>query len=410
MPRSPARKAPGRAPKAKPKSPAKSRPSSQPASRPASAPPDPGRARSGTVDLYFRSPGRIAHVSDPLWKDVSCVAVAGRTIFCSCDETASLERLVLDPATGQASDHQSFALADAFDLPGGRLGEMDIEGMGIDGGYLWLAGSHSLKRDKPGDEGLAGLEGTDWDENRAFLGRVPVADRGDGVFEPMVSVDPGGGAPARTARMLKMKGKADKAPLRRMLADDPLIGPFVDLPCKENGFDIEGLAVHGDTVLLGLRGPVIGGFAILLRLDLKEKGDDRLKPRRLSGGRRYALQALDLGGHGIRDLVWRDGRLLILAGATTDIEAPQSVWAIEAYDPGREMYPAGEIERLLDLPLIHGADHAEGIDLIGGPESGAGKGGAARLLVTYDSPAPGRADPTAHRLTADLYEIAPPAG
>lgn len=368
----------------------------------AGAPPlAPDRAPCGRIDMVFRDPQGIADVQDPIWKDVSSLAVAGRTIFCSCDETASLERLVLDPATGRAGAHHSFALADAFDLPGGRTGEMDIEGMAVADGCLWLCGSHSLKRDKPGHDGLAAMRGLDWDPNRAFLDRVPVVDRGEGVFEPMLGVEPTDGSPARTSRMLRMRRKRDKGPIRRALAKDPLVGPFVDLPCKENGLDIEGMAVRGDTVLLGLRGPVVGGRALILRIDLKEKGK-RLKLRRQANGR-HALQALDLGGQGIRDLAWGGDRLLILSGATTDIEARQSVFAIDGYDPAREMYGADDIARILDLPFMFGADHAEGIALVR-------HDGRERLLVAYDSPAPGRTDPAAHRLTADLFDIAPAAG
>lgn len=358
------------------------------------------RAPRGTIDLFFRGPEEIAHVSDPIWKDISCVASVGRSIFCSCDETASIERLLLDPDTGHARHHESFALGDAFDLPGGRAGEMDIEGMCIDDGYLWLCGSHSLKRDKPDESGLEAMQDIDWDANRAFLGRVPLLERGGGVFEPMIAVEPLDGLPGRTSRMLKMRETADKGPVRRMLADDPLIGPFVDLPCKENGFDVEGLAVRGDTVLMGLRGPVVGARALILRMQLKEKGEGRLKPRRLADGRRYALQALDLAGQGIRDLVWDGDRLLVLGGATTDVECQQSVVAIEGYDPERQLYPAAEIRTVLDLPFLRGADHAEGIDLIRLDD-------AEQLLVTYDSPQHGRTDPGRHRLTADIFELAP---
>ncbi len=362
------------------------------------APPATGRGPSGTIELFFRGAEQIAHVGDPIWQDVSCVASAGRSIFCSADEGASVERLLLDSRPGRAGSHASFALADAFDLPGGRTGEMDVEGMTVADGYLWLCGSHSLKRDKPDEDGLAAMLDLDWDENRGFLGRLPLLDRGGGVFEPMIAVESMGDAPARTSRMLKMPGAADKAPVRRMLAGDPLLGPFVGLPCKENGLDIEGLAVRGQTVLLGLRGPVIGGLAFILRLELKEKGDGWLKPRRLADGRRYALQALDLGGQGIRDLVWRDDRLLVLGGATTDIEAQQVVFAIDGYDPEREIYDAGALACVLELPFLRGADDAEGIELIE-------TAGVETLLVTYDSPHAQRTDAARNRLTADLFDI-----
>ena len=357
------------------------------------------REPCGAIDMFFRSPDEFDHVDSPIWQDVSCLAVAGRSIFCSCDETSSVERVAYDPATGRADGHQSFALGEAFDLPDGRTGEMDIEGIAISEGYLWVCGSHSLKRDKPEDGDLAEMKGIDWDANRGFLGRVPLVDREDGLFAPVLRHDALDGAPGRAAAMLKMKRKEAKAPLRRMLADDPLIGPFVPLPAKENGLDIEGLAVRGNEVLLGLRGPVLRGLAMLVRLELEETGGGRLKRRRLQNGQRYTLHALDLNGQGIRDLAWQGERLLILGGATTDLEALQSVFALPGFRPEVAVYPREAVGRVLDLPIVRGADHAEGIALIG-------EGGAERLIVSYDSPHRDRTDADAHTLRADLFEIA----
>jgi hypothetical protein len=357
------------------------------------------REPCGTIDMAFRSPDDIAHVDSPIWQDISCLAVAGLSIFCSCDETSSVERVTYDPKTGRAEEHESFALGDAFDLPEGRAGEMDIEGIAISDGHLWVCGSHSLKRDKPKDDDLAEMEEIDWDANRGFLGRVPLLDRGEGSFTPVVRHDAMDGEPERAARMMEMKRDRDKAPLRRMLAKDPLIGPFIDLPCKENGFDVEGLAVRGNEVLLGLRGPVLRGLALLVRMEMKVTGDGWLKPRKLEDGRRYSLHAIDLNGQGIRDLAWQGDRLLILSGATTDLEALQSVFALPDFRPDRLVYPLEEVGRVLDLPIIRGADHAEGIAL-------TGEKGAERLIVTYDSPHADRTDADAHELRADVFEIA----
>ena len=354
--------------------------------------------------MAFRSAEEIAHVSSPIWQDVSSLAVAGRSIFCSGDESSSVERVTLDPETGRAGEHESFALGEAFELPEGPAGEMDIEGIAISDGYLWICGSHSLKRDKPREDDLAAMEEIDWDANRGFLGRVPLVDRGGGLFVPVVrhAMD---GEPARTARMLKMKRGRRKAPLRKMLAKDPLIGPFVGLPAKENGLDIEGLAVRGDEVLLGLRGPVLRGLAMLVRIELDEKGERCLNPRKLAGGRRYSLHAFDLNGQGVRDLAWQGDRLLILSGASTDLEALQSVFAVEDFRPDRLVYPREAVGRVLDLPIVRGADHAEGIALIG--EAGAERL-PERLIVSYDSPHTDRTDPEEHELRADLFEIARP--
>lgn len=359
------------------------------------------RGPCGAVDLIFSDPGLLAHVHNPIVEDVSSLTVVGRSIFCTCDETATIERILLDPQSGEAAAHRNFALGEIFDLPGGADGEMDIEGLSFSDGYLWVCGSHSLKRDDPKEGGLADMEDIDWDPNRGFLGRIPLVDRGEGVFEPVAAIEPVGGD-RRTARMLPMQDTRQTL-IRRMLAKDPLIGPFVRHPCKENGLDIEGLAVRGETVLLGLRGPVLGSFAFLVRMELKESGEGLLKPRKIEGGGRHSLHALDLNGQGIRDMVWDGERLLILSGATTDLEALQSVFALETFAPERAVYDSGALARVLDLPVVRGSDHAEGIAVIE-------TDGARRLGVVYDSPHNSRTDKTSHRLTLDLFELGEVSG
>ena len=55
--------------------------------------------------------------------------------------------------------------------------------------------------------------------------------------------------------------------LTRTLRDDPHLGPFLSIPSKDNGFDIEGLAAApGGRLFLGLRGPVLNGWACVLEI------------------------------------------------------------------------------------------------------------------------------------------------
>ncbi|MBO0662320.1 DUF3616 domain-containing protein [Jiella sp. MQZ9-1] len=352
------------------------------------------------IDLFFTEREALDHVDDPIFEDVSSLAVIGRSIFCTCDETSTVERILVDDNGKAAGEHVNFVLGRSFKLPDGPSGEMDIEGLAIADGYLWICGSHSLKRDEPDDDDLSDFEDIDWDSNRGFLGRVPLLDRGNGVFDLVDAVEPLDDTPGRQAAMVEMT-VSKKTPIRKMLKKDPLIGPFIDLPCKENGFDIEGLAVKGETVLLGLRGPVVGGFAMIVRMDMKLTDKGYLKPKKLKNGKRYALHAIDLNGQSIRDMNWQDDRLLILSGATTDLEALQSVFAVEDFDLDRQVHHADALTRILDLPAIRGSDHAEGIAIL---QEKAG----ARLLVAYDSPHDDRVDPDEQRLSVDVFELADP--
>ena len=143
---------------------------------------------TGTLTLHFQPHARLGQVDAPLPHDISALAAAGRTLFAACDETATVERLVRS-SDGDYHQQESIALGDHFALPEGSTGEMDIEGLAIERDFLWITGSHSLKRDKPdlasddNAKALDELAEIDRNANRYFLGRLPlVVDRGGALF------------------------------------------------------------------------------------------------------------------------------------------------------------------------------------------------------------------------------------
>ena len=69
-------------------------------------------------------------------------------------------------------------------------------------------------------------------------------------------------------------GRSD---IYRALCDDELLAPFMRLPCKENGFDIEGIAALDGRILRGLRRPVISGHEIIVELIFGGRGK-RISP------------------------------------------------------------------------------------------------------------------------------------
>ncbi|MBL8252777.1 MAG: DUF3616 domain-containing protein, partial [Candidatus Competibacter sp.] len=93
---------------------------------------------------------------------LSAVVQIGQTLWIANDESLSLERLSRQSETGDGAiryaDHRQFPLLDFLQLPvppkegDDKIEEADIEGLDYHGGYLWLVGSHSLKRDKPKKE------------------------------------------------------------------------------------------------------------------------------------------------------------------------------------------------------------------------------------------------------------------
>lgn len=347
------------------------------------------------VDLSFSDQRVLRHLDDPVAKDLSAVARAGRGLFLACDEAAGLERLT-KAGDGRYAAHEHIMLGDFFDLPAGPGEEMDVEGLATAEGYLWIVGSHALKRKKPdkdarsGVEALAQMEEVVREANRFFLGRLPLEEGPAGVFSPRPAV---GG---RTAACVTV-GTTGKG-LSRWLRKDPHLAPFLNVPSKENGLDIEGIAVAGKRVWLGLRGPVIRGYAVVLDLELKEPKRGRLKPRRVdSTGRRYRKHLLDTDGLGVRDLR-RDGDdLLLLVGPTMSLKGTAQVlrWRDAIRDTEEGLVAPDRLEHVVDLPYGREANHPEGLELW--PEAGPGA-----LLVIYDAPGPERLTDENRTVRADI--------
>jgi hypothetical protein len=336
-----------------------------------------------TVRLRFGHLSRAAATHTNL----SAVRVDGRVLWIAGDETATLERLVADDPhlPSEYADERTFRLADFVDLPGEDADEeADIEGLARTGHFLWAVGSHSLRRKRikshhDGAKALRRLARVVGQPNRQILVRLPVTDV-DGLPTPVPEVVVDGERHCAAAL-----GRDDD--LRVLLRDDDHIGPFVPVPGKDNGLDVEGIAVSGDRVYLGLRGPVLRGWAFVLELRPYVNPDQphRLHLRVFDDGLPYRKHVLDLDGLGVRDLCPAGEDLLILAGPTMDLDGPVRIYrwhnARRVEMPAVVRGPA--LTRELELTYGEGDDHAEGMGLIGAPED-------KLALIVYDSPAVAR--------------------
>jgi Protein of unknown function (DUF3616) len=322
--------------------------------------------------------------------NLSAVHLEGNCLWAAGDEAARIERLTAttdDQGRFTAfTAHRGFALSDLVALPAGPDAEADIEGLARSAGWLWAVGSHSLKRKKikshqSATKARRRLATVEREENRFILARLPLTPGPDGLPEVVRDA-----ADGRTAGLLGGHGDS----LTDLLDDDPHLAPFLSIPGKDNGVDIEGIAVRGDRVYVGLRGPVLRGWAVLLELRPGTHPHDpgRLRLLPLDDDAPYRTHFLDLGGLGIRDLCPHGDDLLILTGPSMDLDGPVRLirWPGAATAEEPEIVPAGAVELLGDLPYGHGDDHAEGIALLDEP-------GGPRLLVVYDSPAADRHTP-----------------
>ncbi|MEJ2859619.1 DUF3616 domain-containing protein [Actinomycetospora flava] len=321
--------------------------------------------------------------------DLSGVAVVGDTMFLAPDEGSALLRLRREPGGGSLGWEapEEVPLHGAVDLKGDAEDEVDAEGLDVVDGCLWVAGSHSAKRkrvkaESERDDVGPRLAEVDPQRSRRVLARLPLRDGPDGPRTvPAGETVPGLGGAARLP--------SGRKGLMGALAEDEHLGPFLGIPGKDNGFDVEGVAVReahaGGGVILGLRGPVLRGWAVLLEVTVRADG-----PKLVLDG--LTKHFVDLEGLGVRDLA-RDGDdLLVLAGPTMVLDGPARVLRLRggAANPLPPAITAGEVELVTEVAVGRGCDRPEGLAVL--PEG---------LLVLHDTPAPHRLE--GEHLVGDLW-------
>lgn len=347
---------------------------------------------------------RFERADEDLQGELSAAALTpDGSLWLGSDEFLTLERLS-PVAPYMYGDHQPFPIGDFVELFN-QEDEIDIEGMDYTGHYLWFTGSHSTKRGKAKgkkrEKDLQALATIKTEPNRYLLARIPVVSG-----EPLKSCS-NPDNPDETLHAAWLQKSGDKNILMDALQADAHLGPFLDspLPSKGNGFDIEGLAVYQDKIFLGLRGPVLRGWAVILELCVEEQAPNLLTLKPIGeNGRRYKKHFVDLNGLGVRELCRHGDDLIVLAGPTMDLEGSMQVFrfkdALDLDDDSVTGQEEGELEVMFDLPFTHGSDHAEGLALMPAldqPEA---------LLVVYDSPSAARI-PAPHAVYADLFRLNP---
>lgn len=313
---------------------------------------------------------------------LSGIEQVGRDLYLVGDEGVCLHRLSPD-GKGGYGDHESIDLTGPFGLgDADGDGEADLEGLCRDGGSLWLCGSHSRKRkkiDSAADaDALSAFAEPKLERNRLLLGRLPIANP-DTVGATVVAA-----AGRRAERFEFLDGKK-RTELTEAFKKDRLLGPFLDIPSKEGGLDVEGIAARGPVVLVGLRGPVLRAYAVVVRLNVVARGGWLRLDKAAGAG--MTIQLLDLDGLGVRDLAVHGNDLLVLAGPTMQLDGPSLVFRWHgAFDDRDAVVNPANLERILSLPYGYRRDHAEGICVL------QRDGRPPRLVVVYDSPAAGRSD------------------
>ncbi|MBP2428963.1 MULTISPECIES: DUF3616 domain-containing protein [Bradyrhizobium] len=196
--------------------------------------------------------------------------------------------------------------------------DLDGEAVALDDKFFYVVGSHGCSRNS-----------NKFRTSSFILARVPidVVRTASGAPNNVDTIGP----------------KSTSYRLSEALLASPTLKDHyaLDLMTK-NGLNIEGLAVAGGKLYVGLRAPVIGKKAYLVAVD-RDWLFDASRPVAQADIREIDL---DLGGRGIRDLaVMADGRLLALGGPAQSDDFSFALYAVE---PASKT--ATPIAELVDVP------------------------------------------------------------
>ncbi|WP_224997402.1 DUF3616 domain-containing protein [Cesiribacter sp. SM1] len=341
-------------------------------------------------------------IDKDLRNGLSAATRSGNYLWVAGDEQISIQRLEkTEEGWGNCT---TFHLGDYIELVS-QIDEADVEGMDFDGRYLWITGSHSLKRcniskktDDP-EKAVRKLTKVSMDPNRVLLLRIPCQPNEKGEYVLSKSC-PDPEDPTKTLTAAKLKHGKKKSQLSKALKNDEHLKDYMKIPGKDNGFDIEGMAAIGERVFLGLRGPVLRGWAIVLEIQTELDENHELVLKEIGrNGLKYNKFFMQLHGMGVREMATDGNDLLILAGPTMDLDGTMAIyrWKNAATHDEKPLITRQELEEIATIPHksnTHGINKAEGMVLL--EDRG--------LLVLYDSPGKERLMGE-HAVMADVFHL-----
>ena len=272
-------------------------------------------------------------------QDISAVAQLGAWLIIGADEGVGPEdsENVIQVLSPQGEDHyavsETIRLFEGDDEDGK---EMDIEGLAVEDDTIYVIGSHSAKRVRVKPDKKLKRNRKQFradkiaaEKNRAWLYRLVLDDEAQLQDKERIS-------------------------LRKLLREHPVLKPFSAIPSKENGIDIEGIAVADGWLYLGFRGPVLReNYVPVLKLDFDDPED-------------HELLYVELGGYGIRAMTRVTDGFLIVAGPVGDGPGGYPVYHWDGRDviPGHSRdKPIGQLTRLAELKAPK-EGKAEGITVL----------------------------------------------
>ncbi len=297
----------------------------------------------------------------PKTDNLSAVVVLGNRVVLADDE----QRLLL---VGERRPDAAITISAQPPLPGPGTREFDLEGLAVSGDIVYAIGSHSAARRSADDDRRSQADN---------LKRMHETVREDADRKVLFRLQLGpDGSVAKQATSSLQDIIAAEA--RRDSKTEGLLARAVGVPGKENGLDIEGLAVEGHTLWVGFRGPVLRhGYVPVLRVSAAS----------FPTVVREELLLVSLGGRGIRDLARVSGGFLVLAGAVGDGDQSTQLvfWDGRSCVAGKDV-PACTTRVLGEIAPVNGLDgggaaavgHAEGVAVLEDAPA------HLRVLVVFD--------------------------
>ena len=198
-------------------------------------------------------------------------------------------------------------------------GELDAEAAATDGRYFYVTGSHSPRRSdcsaRPDSRHVVRFARDANTGLAAKPGAVKAAISAVIGLAASMGLQKGPSAPA---------GYADSTRLWAIMQAQPELAPFVaESKCMgdQGAVNIEGMAVQGERLYFGFRGPVADGAATVLSVDTEALFDPagRADPKAV-------VTTVALGAHtGIRDMVAVTGGFLLLTGPDDERASQKTV-------------------------------------------------------------------------------------
>lgn len=213
------------------------------------------------------------------------------------------------PLIGEGAPAGASGRQPAVGCPGqGGFGEFDGEGVAFSDQHFYVVGSHGCAR-----------RSGEYRPSSFLLARIAA---GNGQA----------GAVALSWRIADLLAAAGEVA--------PYFGKALDE--TSNGLNIEGLAVVGDRLWLGLRAPSLAGRAFLVGGSVAEL----FRPGSEPAAQKPQLLAFAAGAQrGVRDLApLADGRLLVLVGPAQEQDLPYALLLLDPADPA-------SVRELGELPV-----------------------------------------------------------